>query len=270
MADPISRVLIRAVNNPNEPTNPLVHQKGDLVAIIPGDRLPGSKETLPNFIWVNITNGNFNTHRTYWESWLSKLNWSRQSLNTSEDLWRVTLEMENVPPSNRGGLTKTNVDAKLADWNITTTQFAPNTVRFDTKVYDVGRSSAVLGGTNQNALDQITWSETLYNETTGVHVINGDYSLTAFTAEQVNDALNEVEVISHNETTKVFEYEVTRTGLFENFQFWAEEVLENRLGKNRYKISESDVDTIVGLGGTIDRTQAQFLAALIDKIATET
>lgn len=269
MADPVSRLQIMAVDNPVDPNNLNVHQKGDLICLVPGSLIPGSKETLPNRIWINITNGNYATHRAFWESWQSRLDYTAISLSTPLDQWRVTVFMTNIDSSNRGGLTKAKVDNELGDWNISsgTTQYAPNQVRFTAKIYDVARSSAILNNVNQSALDQISWSEDSYNAETGEHVIRGDYSGTGFNELQINKATGSVNVISHDTTAKVVTYSILRSEIFSRFKLMGEDKLNQFLGKSRYKISTADVDAIVGTGGTVSQTQAQVQAALIDKIA---
>ena len=81
----------------------------------------------------------------------------------------------------------------------------------------------------------------------------------------INQALINVDVVSHDTTGKVAVYRVFRNDLFQQFKDNGEDRLNDRLGKSRYKISAADVDAIVGAGGMIDRTQAQVVASLIDR-----
>lgn len=267
MVDPVARLYVRLTDNEIDANNPEVHQKGDLI-----DMTLGSKPVHRQFAMnlnvglINITTGNYATMRPFVDSWQSKLDFTKTSLDTALDKWRVDVSMTNIDSSNRKGLTKFNVDNYLDNWLITTSQFAANTVRFEEKVYDIALSSAVLGSINQNALDQITWSELLYDEQTGLHRIQGDYSATPFTPDQVAKAIVNVELVSHENDIVVFE--ITRDELFTMFKNDGQDKFNAFLGKNRYRISNSAANFLAGQPArTIDQTKAEVESQLIDRCA---
>lgn len=264
-----ARILVRAVDNPGDAGRKDLHQKGHIVSVVPGTTIPGAKETLPNFVWVNVTTSNYQTIKAYWQSWKSRLIWTTTSLNTSLDRWNVNLQMTNVTPSGYGNLTKAKVDNALSEWNISTNLIGGNEVDFNARIYNLARSSEMLGGVGQSALDSIDWSE-IYIQGTGDHEITGDYSSTAFTPEQAAKAVSGTFTIDdHDTVNKIITYTANRAFVFDQFKVFAEDALNQFLGKSRYKISVSDVDLIIAAGGTIEQSATQVLAKVVDRIATE-
>ena len=265
----VTRVLVRAIDNAIDPNRVTVPQKGDIVSVIDAAESPDySAKELENNVGISITNGTYANHVAYRDRWRSRLNFHATQLDAQTDTWKVELSMTNVSASGYGTLTKQDVDRYLTgNWNITPSEVSANNVEFTADVYDVARSPSMFGMTPKPQLSLIAWSELAYRSVSGEHDIEGDYSAISAQPSKIERAVGEnYTIIEHDVPNKKISFTADRSVVFDTFKREAQETLYRLLGFSIYRISDTNVDAIAAQPGrTVNRTQAQVSAALIDK-----
>ena len=77
------------------------------------------------------------------------------------------------------------------------------------------------------------------------------------------------DIDSHDTQAKTITYTANRSKVFKAFKAFAQNKLDAFLGKAKFRISEAQVDAIIGLGGSVERTAAQVMSVLIDRVTND-
>ena len=247
-------------------------QKGDIVAMKQVPFTWGKKEGMPRFVKVTITDANYNNVQIMVQSvfnaqklvgsWVQSLNWDVVNSNPSIDGWRLRLYTENSGSSDKGQVTKNQVERFINKWNGDVVSFGSNSVTFDDTIYSASTSPAFW----ERGVSQINFTELDYTQVGGIHRIEIDYSAIDIKPTLVeNQVLRRGgEIISHIGDTIVID--ITRSDALKVFKKSLKFHTERTVSKSQFRVPEATVDNIISQGGEITATIAQLQSFLINRL----
>lgn len=237
--------------------------KGEISAIQPPDWVWGIKEQSPEFVHVTVTDESYTMLRQQIAPIRRRLQIEIVSSDPVNDVHRVRIFSDTVRASDQAGaVTQAEVADFLARWNCAFVSEGANEVVFDADIYDLAASPGFFGA---EALPNVSFSPVSYDEGTGEHVIDADYSLTELHPNDVSRKAaigTDIEVISN--TGGVIRYSIRRATLRQHFLEDIEHQFKKQLLRRRYRVDPAAVDTAIGNGGAMTVTNAQFQNNLID------
>ena len=259
-----------------------VYKKGYIVEVRDDDQPTGSKEGLPRFIRVNITDAtkveveamivSVFGETSIMQSWIRKMDWSAVQLSLQLDAWEVTIFTVNPGATLKGLITRDMVENFITKWNGINIETFGNTVVFDVCIYEAQGNQGAVRSEGFRCLANVSrevCNELSYNRGTGIHTIEADYSALAVSPDKVEDRVIEKggEIISH--VGSVITFTIHRSNVLDEFKREVRESVEKTVYRRQFKIAESDVDTIIGLGGVRDVTLAQLQTYLINMLGED-
>ena len=255
------RLAIRAIENTQDPGNILAAQKGNIVSIGADNWDFGGKVILPNWIVVTISDVTYQQALAYHGQWLRTPEFVVVAHNATSDGYRLRLKGKTPALSGVGGVTLAEAQEFIDDWDATYVSNDSNSVTFDLSVRDAGFSKGFWG----RDLPGVIFAESSYDEVTGKHIVTADYSATAFDSNAVShQAVGRGADVTDN-VGGVLTFEIDRLDVKAEMLRDIHEKLGHMVGKTRYSISESAVDTVIASGGAGTFTKAQLLGVLVDR-----
>ena len=271
-----------------------VYKKGYPVNIRPYPHSGwGYKEGHPYFVQVRVTDGNVedveNLIATNFggtsinQSWERKIDFTTVNNNVSIDGWRIKVFASNPGATNLAGITRAKVESYLNKWNAEIFSTGTNRVTFDVAIYKDGSNNpGALQSEGFWGVDvsSIVFNETSYNEGTGVHRIEADYSGTSFDSDNVENIVKSRSGIIISNESKVIIFDINRTDVFTYFKSEVKEALERSIYSRQFRVLGSTVDTIISTGTkttishskgdrdyyTLEVTLAQLQTYLINRL----
>lgn len=272
----MAAILVRAFDTTNadpEKSDISCYKKGDIVVIEEDGHEWGSHEGPPydlptigfeRFVRVLIPG----TPRADIIEWIDKwgvvIVYEQLGRDVALDGWRwkLTNETEGV---NLGKLERAKIEAWLLSWNCTIVTHDERSVTIDWRIYD-GATSSAFWGTD---VDLVEFSELSYNESTGVHRIEADYSAAGWDPDAVERRIVERggTVVNHNHAQSKVRFDIDRQTVLDHLKedFEAKQS-RLRIRRRRYMFDPTDVDDVLNnFGGERTLTLPQAQNAVIDK-----
>ncbi len=162
---------------------------------------------------------------------------------------------------NPGAVNIPAITSALQEWGGKNFAVVNQTLEFDLVVYEA-LTSAGFWGFNPSG---VVFTETGYNQSTGTHTIQADYSATGRNTTPVEIKVDEigVNIISHS--NRVITFEGTRSQVNELLKtFVADKGGDVQLNR-RYKFSNAVINQAVANGDVVTITPAQVQSQIIDK-----
>ena len=237
----------------------------------------GFKEGLPYFCAARIVDATVDevnamiassfSEKRINQSWKRRIEFSTVNNNIIIDGWRISVTTTNPGFSNLAGITREMVENYLIKWNGVVHSVVTNEVQFDIAIYEdaLNDPGAIQSWGFWGVIPtDVSFSEILYVEETGVHTIEADYSLSSFSSEQVQKRIKVRDGVVVSDVSGVIVFTITRTNVFHWFQQEVKKVLEIPIYLRQFRISEANVDTIISTGTQIlvdhywDAEQTEF------------
>ena len=256
-----ARLAIRAAQNTQNPSDLMAAQKGNIVSVAAANWDFGAKVILPNWIVVTISDVTYKQALQYKGQWLRTPQLTVVSQDLVLDEWRLRLSGKTPAATGRGGVTLAEAQQFIDDWAATLVSSDANSVTFDLTVKDAGFSKGFWG----RNLPSVVFAESSYDQGTGKHTVTADYSATSFSPNAVaHAAVNRGADVLDN-VAGVLTYEIDRLDIRAELLRDIHEKLGQMVGKTRFAVTETAVDTVITAGGTGTFTKAQLLSVLIDR-----
>jgi hypothetical protein len=238
--------------------------KGDIVEIRGSNTPFGGNE--PNaFVIAEIPEPMAQFEQYGNKRWEKELDFSIVNQDTAQDAYRVRLFSTLANSQNTGQLERENVEAFINEWGGVVFSNAINEVVFDISITAALQSQAFW----RSDLVDVLITESSYNETTGDHQIQFDYSAknknpTAVERHIVNFG---GEIVSH--ANRVLVANFTRADVRARFlddikRRTKEGTLVSRY---RYYVNPAVVDAIDAQGGIVQTDLATVQTYIRDKVA---
>ncbi len=204
--------------------------------------------------------------QNYINNWTRHIDYEIVNQNLALDGWRVRVFATNPAITDQGvgagKITRTMVETYLNKWNATVFTFADNSVTFDISVYNAIKSE---GFWNAN-ISQIIFSEIAYDQTTGLHTIQIDYSGTSYKREKVINKITQMKGTIISEVGKVIQFTITRQIVLNTFKHDIKKKVETILYCRQYYLPSDLVTTIENNGRVYTITKAELLAFIHNRV----
>jgi len=220
----------------------------------------------------------------YLQPWYPEIDFSRQSLDTAQDLWHGTATAQLIRASDgHGGVTQAQAETFLQGWNVSNLAFSANTAEGDFTIFELATSPRFLG----RDLTGLTFESRNYIESTGEHEIRLDYGAVfpAQDAQVLAWIEQRAEVRRQNTGRNDIDYCVWRgvpphdptprqalpgDDMFVAIKEDIEEALNEKIATRRWRFLPAAVDQVMAASpdpGFMEVTPAQLLANLEDVTA---
>jgi len=173
---------------------------------------------------------------------------------------------EYVSASGLNSLTRNQVETFLNRWNATVWSVAANSVVFDTVIFDAIQSE----GFWDRDVAGIVFTETDYDQATGVHTVEADYknspllsSLPDATIERI--VLSKGASIIAHPTNKIT-FAITRNTVFDVFKQEVKERTDGMYASRQFYFTQEAVNIALANGGSVAVTRQQALNYLHNRL----
>lgn len=237
------------------------HTKGDVVEIRASGS-PFSGKEPEKFCLIEVPEVPMTQFLEYSKSWERLIEFAVVGQNLSLDGYRLRL-YSTLINGTQGIITKAEVESFIQSWNGSVFSFGTNEVVFDVTIYNALTSPAFWEFDNSD----IVFSEISYDQATGVHRIQADYSALSKNPTYVEQYVRgkNLTIVYHDQ--KVLRYDATRTVVRGAFQDDLKEKSRKTVTRRRYYFTSAVVDYIVGQGGMITTDLATLQGYIKDKVA---
>ncbi len=249
------------------------YKKGDPVDMIDSPRVfRGFKEGLPYSCAVRVTDGNVADVQVLiasvfsgdglTQSWRREIDFQTVNNNPSIDGWRIRTFASNPGTTNLAEITRNMVENYLTKWNAQVFSTTQNEVIFNIAIYEDGSQNPgaiqSMGFWNVPPIS-VFFTETDYNQGTGLHTVEINYSQSIYTPEQVARQIREREGTVLSNADGIATFSITRNDVFLWFRFECREILEEKIYRRQFHVPESTIDNIIATG-------TQYLIEHFDKL----
>ena len=238
------------------------HYKGDVVEVRATGAPFGGKEP-EAFVLVEVPDVPMADFEGYNLAWQREIDFEVVASDPAQDGFRLRL-FSSTENAGAGAITKEEVDSFITAWGGTIVSYGANEVVFDITIYSALTSPAFWE--LPNIAENVVFSELSYDQATGVHRIQADYSALGNNPTYVERYVRRMglTIVSHQD--KILTYDADRATVREAFQEDLKEKGRKRVARRRYHIGTDVVDTIIGNGGTYTTDKATLLNYIRDKV----
>lgn len=196
------------------------------------------------------------------DKWKRSVEFEVVNQDLSQDGFRIRLYSATAN-NGQGEITKAEVENFINNWGGTVHSFGTNEVVFDIRIYDALVSEAFW----EIDLSNVNFSEVSYDQNTGIHRIEADYSATANSPNYVEAYVEGkgLTIVSHAD--KVLTYDADRSVVKKAFQDDIYAKTRTTIARRRYYFGGGVIDTIVANGGTMTTDLATLQSYIRDKQA---
>ena len=259
-----------------------VYKKGYIVAVRANpNNIHSDKEKL-NFTFVRVTDADVAELESYSKEWEMYIDYELVGSDTSIDGYRYRIFSTNPGVSFRGAITLTKAQKYLDNWNVDIFSTAQNEIVVDVTVFDMLKSKGFWD--RPEGLTGMTASEVSYNESTGEHIIDVDWSNFLPNVEHREGVAQEMQSRILQRGGTVIDYDLqAETGRFSMYRndvlTWFRDDVYSQLRKQfihyrrQFYIEPSLVDTIensfVTNGTPMEVTKSQlatYVKSMLDKV----
>jgi len=202
----------------------------------------------------------------YNQEWRKIIDWEFVGHDYEQDGHRLRIytKPEVVSASGLNSLTRDKVESFLNKWGATVHSIAANEVVFDAIVFNAIKSDGFWG----RDVSLFGWSETAYNQTTGMHTVELDYSNYPtlnpdIIIQKITDRGGEIVETIPNKIV----FDIERSVVFDAFKLDVKERLEAMpYSRRKFKVPEQYVQMALDAGGTLEITQQQFATYIYNRL----
>lgn len=244
------------------------HKKGDICVIMPDNHPWGAKEGLPSFVIVKCPQVTVEQVQDRLAPWVADIQFEVLNSNLAIDGHRIRMTNANSGSAGEANVTLAQVQNFLDEWNAVFVSASPGEVTFDVSI----ASASLSTGLWNRDITTLNPVETDYVQAGGIHTFTLDLTLHPRWAEipssVIASAQSEVQGAGGTwvgEVAGLATYTIDRTTVRERFR----NDVTQKLGtfkRHRYHFTEAQVDTVIGMGGTITVSSAQLATAVRDAV----
>jgi len=253
------------------PGDPFSWAKGYIIGIYDTNQIiPGSKQVPPNFFQIEVTDANPTELLTYADEWMRFIDYEFIGHDYVIDghRLRVFTDRSLVSASGLNGLTQAIVSNYLTKWRCSIVSSAFNEIIFDSVIYEAICSDG-FWNTNDILL-RVSFSETSYNQSTGIHVIEANYINDPFLSSKdkawIENYITQRGGIITSHPTNRINFEISRTSIFDWFKADVKMKVDGPAFRRRFYFGQGVVDQALANNGTLIATKAQVISYILNRI----
>ena len=242
------------------------YSKGTIAGVKDQPCVWGSKEGLPYSIRVVIPDVTRAQILAYTGKWKLEYDYEVISHKLPKDEYRIRLFSLYPSASGLNVITREQVENYLLRWGGKFKSISDNEVVFDFTVYGSAISQGVWG---EHALS-VGFGEVSYNQDTGVHVVDADYSGIDPTP---NPAQVERVVVGkgglivlHDIENKVVRFSFDKTLVTERLKRSIHDRLSQTFEAHQYYIDNDFIDDVVSQGGEVTVNRSEMLTYVKNRL----
>lgn len=269
----MAEILVLAVERTHEDPERArrgLHQKGDIIQVMPDGHAWGEREGLPTFVLVRCPQATVEQVRDRTSAWAYAVTFTVVGSNLAVDGHRIRMSNANAGASGVAGLTLEKVQTFLSRWGAVFVSAQEGSVTFDVTIGAAAQSVGFWGAPLHEVVLQEVAAD--YVQATGLHRLTATYdtnlrwldSPLSFERE-VRSRIRAVGGTVETELQGVTTFTVTRADVRERFRAQVEEAL-GTYQRHRYHFTAAQVDTVVAQGGSVTLTAAQLVNAVQDRL----
>ena len=244
-------------------------RKGEVVGAMPGDHQWGNMEGPPDFVRVDVTDGELADVAALNAQWTQDLDWDVVQSNQAQDRHRLLIWATNRRA--RDGLGDpgvTQLQEFLESWGGTniaagSREDGSQGVRADMAVF----AAATSPGFWERNVGVGEFTELDYVQAGGVHDIRLIYPPQVAHGRAVTEVRTKAVVLQEAAAERRIDFRVTRTDVFAVFKAQLRDLVSEMMKRRRWYVGPEAVDQALGLGGELTRTKAQVQAAIRDAMS---
>lgn len=258
--------------------NPGASHKGDLVTVWAPGHPRGVREVVPRFVFVNITNRMRSEVIAYRGEWTLELAFSVLSHDPVTDTYMIRISAEreanhDIPGvPDRGRVTRAKVERYLNGWGITVESATSSSVDCEVNIFTSLQSRAfweypaIVDGVPIR--DAIDFTEIAYDQVTGVHRIEMDYSAAPVPSTQVELRAEKLGCTIVDHQVGALTFEADRSEIFSKAKAEIKDKARRTVYRSRWGIDPTTVDNLINShGGEVSIPAGQMLNYLRDVTA---
>lgn len=216
----------------------------------------GGKEAPPKFYIIKVPGVSKESATQYLEEWRHNVTLNIVSSNPSTDEYRIKVITDRVSVSGKNSFKPETVEEFITRWNGAIVSIINHEVVFDISVYGAICSSQFW---DTDAVSEVVFVETSYNQSTGDHVIQVQSS--PFTNAQMKHAVERRGGLVIPPDSFSMNRSIARQ-LLEND---IEEAINNvSYDRRRWYVTASGMSALQAAGGIVTVTPAQFINNIAD------
>lgn len=236
------------------------HSKGDIVEIR-ATGTPFAGKEVDYFVVAEVPDVPMTDFVDYSNPWKLEIGFAVVAQDTAIDGYRLRLFSELISGV-LGVVSQADVEQFIQSWGGAVHSVAANEVIFDITIY-----AALTSPTFWDIdISQVVFTELAYDETTGIHRIQADYSALANNPTYVERyvAVKGLSIVSHADKKLVYDADraVVRTAFQEDIKRKSSKTIARR----RYYVGSGVVDYIVANGGMVTTDRATLESYVQDKV----
>jgi hypothetical protein len=231
-------------------------KKGDVFQIRASNEVFGGLE--PSYLFMVEVPGIPMAGYLQYEAWRHK-ELEIVSSDLVTDTFRVRIGLSP------GEHTNAQITAYIESWNGSVVSLVPDQLEFDISIADALMSHRFWNAAGQLTVSSIVFSELSYNQGTGVHRIEADYSALGNSPTWVEEYAVEKGVIVVSHDSRVLVFDATRPLVREIFESDIGRFASRTMVERRYYLPSGVVDAIIAQGGTVTTDEATLMSYMRDK-----
>lgn len=239
--------------------------KGDIVEVR-GSSTPFGGAEPNSFVLVEVPDVPMAAWEQYGNKhWRTNLQWEVVASNLAQDGYRIRIWSDTYRAGDgKGATAREHIEQFINRWGGSVVDFAANQVRFDIRIIDAIQSTEFWDWPD---LTGVVFTEQDYNQTTGVHRVQMDYSAVPTNPTSVERrAVNlGATIISHQ--GRVLVMDIDRADVRKQFIEDIQRGGKQNVERFRYRITSAAVDAVIAAGGTMTTDAATLMTYLRDKVA---
>ena len=149
-------------------------KKGDIASVRGNGSFYGAKEVFPTFVKVKCLEHLLKDHHQYGDRWNQAIDYEVLVHQEPTDGYRIRVFSTLPGLASQGNLTREKIETYLNGWGATVFSVAANEVIFDVSIYNLATSARFW--IMAEDIGDFSFTEYSYNDLTGEHVINVDYT----------------------------------------------------------------------------------------------
>lgn len=246
-------------------------RKGQPVSVQADGHPIGTKEGLPNFCRIRITDALRADLFEYLKAWTIEIDFEVLNHTTTfPDTYTVRAFNTNTavnlqPYIGRGELIRAQIENWLSGWGAVVNSASADNVQFTATIWDALRSRGFWRYPGF-ILQDINFTSVNYNIGSGIHTVEADYSTLNINPNKIEDAVLEAggSIVDH--ANKVITFTIARTVVIQTFKQEVKDRTRNYLRKKQYYFGNAVVDNIIANGGTIDTDLVTFQSYIRNRL----
>lgn len=225
----------------------------------------GGEECPPKFIRVNVLDANEVADvNNVMQEWKRKTTYEILHFDASKDFFRVRIFADPLISTSNpvAQVTVAEMQQFLLDWGAEKVEDASPGVLFEITAMDGITSRGLFTFGEEDA--NVTYTEIGYDQLSGIHTVELDYSASSLADQTIRNILSQVQLEVKTIGAGICTFEAQREKMIAQLERQVADKFNKMIARVRYRFTDSIVDTALLSNGTVDLMLADLDDNLVD------